>query len=194
MPQNESQQNSMARIAEIGGLNIDPLLIHRRYGSPPRRYRSPMRFERPRFSSRRGDSAPRSGPKPGDPDSRNSGPEQPKRDPENAPPSDPVAKSKSLPPKNGSQPDEEERKKREEKEEQKRLEFEERLRRLPTPGEDGSFFFSFTFFYSFFLFFFLLLSFILSFFFSSEKLGRVNDKNIFFCCKKRSSLCTSFLM
>ena len=113
------------------------LFCSRRYGSPPRRFRSPrgsIRFEPGRseaglkFSSHRGGSAPRSTPKV-DPAERQHESDGNKLEVE------PDSKSKSLPPKNETEVSrEEEERQRLETVEQKRLEFEERLRRLPTPG------------------------------------------------------------
>jgi len=81
--------------------------------------------------SHRGGSAPRATTNSDLNERKNVSGSEPKVEP------DSLTKSKSLPPKNESEikREEEERQKEKEKEEQKRLEFEERLRRLPTPGQ-----------------------------------------------------------
>ena len=135
--------------------HLSPPGPYKRYNSPPRRPRSPrgpnIRFEQNRFEQnnrnkfqRRGDSAPRANPTEGSEEQQSQrnardGDERSKNDiSENL---DASSKSKSLPPvaKNVRQSgremrEAEEKKKEEEKAEEKRLEFEERLKRLPTPG------------------------------------------------------------
>lgn len=104
---------------------------------------STIRFEKNTFS-RRGGSAPRTTPGDGEGQQRH-GDDINKESPQGIDGADSLTKSKSLPP--TKKPDnrsaariareEEERKKAEEKEEQKRLEFEERLKRLSSPGNQS---------------------------------------------------------
>ena len=128
--------------------HLSPPAPYKRYTSPPRRPRSPrgpsIRFEQNNRNDkfqRRGDSAPRAIP------SESSSQQQHQRnarDGEERSKNDKSenidVKSKSLPPaknavrSNRETREAEEKKKQEEKEEEKRLEFEERLKRLPTPG------------------------------------------------------------
>ena len=101
---------------------------------------STIRFDKNTFSQR-GGSAPRTTPADGEGQQR-LGDDKVKEGPQGSDGVDSLTKSKSLPP--TKKPDnrsaariareEEDRKKAEEKEEQKRLEFEERLKRLSSPG------------------------------------------------------------